>query len=292
MRAGIFVAAALALLAQGARAEQTFHRRAENGGRREGGVRYRRKRQCRAGARAPSRHGGGTRKEGDADQAGAGGRHHRRREARAADEVARRAVSGLEAQFAQRKPISPAPKTCSRAAPCRRRRRSTRRAPSNVASNALKARTSRTLVIQQQVTEGKVLAPTAGRVLKVPVEAAGTVVARRDRGHGGGAEFHPAAARAGAACALSQSRRYGAHRRRRASRQQHQLAPIRLVYPQIEDGRVIADAAVAGLGDYLWRAHPRVVLGRRAGRHHRAGRLVVHAFRHRLCARAQGRAAQ
>ena len=30
-----------------------------------------------------------------------------------------------------------------------------------------------------------------------------------------------------------------------------QFGTIRLVYPQIEDGRVVADAAVAGLGDYF-----------------------------------------
>ena len=45
----------------------------------------------------------------------------------------------------------------------------------NVASNTLKARTAERSVIQQQVTEGKVLAPTAGRVLKVPVTT-GTVI--------------------------------------------------------------------------------------------------------------------
>src|SRR5664280_937736 len=45
----------------------------------------------------------------------------------------------------------------------------------NVASNALKARTAERSVIQQQVTEGKVLAPASGRVLKVPVTT-GTVI--------------------------------------------------------------------------------------------------------------------
>ena len=45
----------------------------------------------------------------------------------------------------------------------------------NVASNALKSRTAERSVIQQQVTEGSVLAPTSGRVLKVPVTS-GTVI--------------------------------------------------------------------------------------------------------------------
>ena len=73
----------------------------------------------------------------------------------------------------------------------------------NVASNVLKARTAERSVIQQQVTEGNVLAPTSGRVLKVPVTAGTVILAGRNHRHRGGTEFHPAAARAGAACPLS-----------------------------------------------------------------------------------------
>ena len=42
---------------------------------------------------------------------------------------------------------------------------------------------------------------------------------------------------------------------------------IRFVYPQIEDGRVIADAAVAGLGDYFVGERIRVWVS--AGRPHK-----------------------
>ena len=45
----------------------------------------------------------------------------------------------------------------------------------NVASNAHRARIAERSVVEQQLAEGKVLAPTAGRVLKVPVTA-GTVI--------------------------------------------------------------------------------------------------------------------
>ena len=38
----------------------------------------------------------------------------------------------------------------------------------------------------------------------------------------------------------------------------HKFGTIRLVYPQIEDGRVIADAVVAGLGDYFVNERIRV----------------------------------
>ncbi len=45
----------------------------------------------------------------------------------------------------------------------------------NVATNTHRARIAERSVIEQQLTEGKVLAPTAGRVLKVPVTT-GTVI--------------------------------------------------------------------------------------------------------------------
>ena len=45
----------------------------------------------------------------------------------------------------------------------------------NVATNAHRARIAERSVVEQQLSEGKVLAPTAGRVLKVPVTT-GTVI--------------------------------------------------------------------------------------------------------------------
>ena len=135
----------------------------------------------------------------------------------------------------------------------------------NVAANALKARVAERAVIEQQLTEGQVLAPTAGRVLKVPVTV-GTVVMRGETvATIARAAFRAAAARARAARALPEGRRrvFGstaatsARRRRRSARSS-------LVYPQIEDGRVVADARVAGLGDYFRRrAHRRLDLRRR-----------------------------
>jgi hypothetical protein len=44
----------------------------------------------------------------------------------------------------------------------------------------LKSRTAERSVVEQQIAEGKVLAPTAGRVLTVPVTT-GTVVLRESR---------------------------------------------------------------------------------------------------------------
>ena len=84
-------------------------------------------------------------------------------------------ISGLEAQFAQAQTdLTRAEDLFSRGTVPKTTLDQARTA-FNVASNALKARTAERSVIQQQVTEGKVLAPTSGRVLKVPVTT-GTVI--------------------------------------------------------------------------------------------------------------------
>ena len=121
----------------------------------------------------------------------------------------------------------------------------------NVAENGLRAKTAERAVIQQQFNEGQVLAPAGGRVLKMLV-AVGSVVlpgdpvamiaqqdfklrlrvperhARflktGDRIRVDGAEFGDQTPKSGV---------------------------IDLVYPQIEDGRVIADANVENLGEYF-----------------------------------------
>ena len=121
----------------------------------------------------------------------------------------------------------------------------------NVASNALKARTAERAVIQQQVAEGSVLAPTAGRVLKVPVttgtvilpgETVATVAEQNFILRLRVPERHARFLKAGDPVRVD-SEELGANGAK--------FGTIRLVYPQIEDGRVIADASVAGLGDYF-----------------------------------------
>lgn len=125
----------------------------------------------------------------------------------------------------------------------------------NVASNALKARTAERSVIQQQVTEGKVLAPTSGRVLKVPVttgtvilpgETVATVAEQNFILRLRVPERHARFLKAGDSVRID-----GEELGKELRKSGVQFGTIRLVYPQIEDGRVIADAAVAGLGDYF-----------------------------------------
>ncbi len=127
-----------------------------------------------------------------------------------------------------------------------------------VATSALKARTAERAVLQQNLAEGAVLAPVAGRVLKVPVTR-GSVVLPGD----GVAmiaeqrfllrlripERHAAGLKAGDPVRLDAGQLgVGAAAQGR----------IALVYPQIEEGRVVADAEVAGLGDYFVGTRIRV----------------------------------
>ena len=154
----------------------------------------------------------------------------------------------------------------------------------NVASNTLKARTAERSVIQQQVTEGKVLAPTAGRVLTVPVttgtvilpgEVISTIAEKNYVLRLRVPERHALYMKAGDTIRVD-STELGANGAK--------FGTIKLVYPQIQDGRVVADATVAGLGEYFRRrTHPRLGVGRQAREHYRARVFHHHPVRRRLC---------
>jgi len=121
----------------------------------------------------------------------------------------------------------------------------------NVAENGLRARTAERAVIQQQLSEGQVLAPAGGRVLKKLV-AVGSVVLPGDpvamiaqqnfKLRLRVPERHARFLKAG-----DKVRVDGAEFGEQISKS----GTIDLVYPQIEDGRVIADATVENLGEYF-----------------------------------------
>ena len=121
----------------------------------------------------------------------------------------------------------------------------------NVAENGLRARTAERAVIQQQLSEGQVLAPAGGRVLKKLV-AVGSVVLPGDpvamiaqqnfKLRLRVPERHARFLKAG-----DKVRVDGAEFGEQISK----TGVIDLVYPQIEDGRVIADATVENLGEYF-----------------------------------------
>jgi RND family efflux transporter MFP subunit len=160
-------------------------------------------------------------------------------------------IAGLEAQFAQAKiDLSRAQDLVARAIAPKTRLDEAQTA-FNVASNALKSRTAERTVLQQQVTEGNVLAPTSGRVLTVPVttgtvvlsgEAIATVAEQNFILRLRVPERHARFLKAGDPVRVD-SEELGASGAK--------FGTIRLVYPRIDDGRVVADADVAGLGDYF-----------------------------------------
>lgn len=121
----------------------------------------------------------------------------------------------------------------------------------DVAANALKSRIAERSVIEQQLAEGQVLAPTAGRVLKVPVTVDSVVMSGETIATIGRADFvlrlrvperHARFLKAGDRVRIDGGD---------IGQSGATFGTISLVYPQIENGRVVADARVAGLGDYF-----------------------------------------
>lgn len=118
----------------------------------------------------------------------------------------------------------------------------------NVAENGLRARTAERAVIQQQFNEGQVLAPVDGRVVKrtasigsvvLPGDTVETIAQQNFKLRLRVPERHARFLKAG-----DKIRVDGAEFGDQAAK----FGVIDLVYPQIEDGRVIADATVEGLG--------------------------------------------
>ena len=121
----------------------------------------------------------------------------------------------------------------------------------NVAENGLRARTAERAVVLQQLTEGQVLAPADGRVLRklvavgsvvLPGDPVATIAQQNFKLRLRVPERHARTLKAGDSIRVD-----GAE----FGDQTPKSGVIDLVYPQIEDGRVIADATVEGLGEYF-----------------------------------------
>jgi RND family efflux transporter MFP subunit len=121
----------------------------------------------------------------------------------------------------------------------------------DVATAVLRARTAERAVALQNLQEGQVLAPVAGRVLTVPLTK-GTVVLNGDTIATIGEqpfllrlrvpERHAVSLQVGDPIRLDPTQ-LGAG--------SSDGGAITLIYPRIEEGRVVADAKVTGLGDYF-----------------------------------------
>ncbi|MGA3397949.1 MAG: efflux RND transporter periplasmic adaptor subunit [Acetobacteraceae bacterium] len=120
-----------------------------------------------------------------------------------------------------------------------------------VASSALRSRTAERAVAQQNLEEGQVLAPVAGRVITVPLTR-GTVVLNGDTIATVGEEPFILRLRVPERHAVSlkvdDSVRIDPGQLGIA---QSTSGVITLIYPQIMQGRVVADTKVADLGNYF-----------------------------------------
>jgi len=135
----------------------------------------------------------------------------------------------------------------------------TARTALDVAERTLDAMQSDRDVIVQQMKEGAVLAPLAGRILKVPVqegsvvlpgETIATLAEDRYILRLQLPERHARSMRAGDVVEIGARGLEDTGERREGK--------VRLVYPEIQGGRVIADVEVPGLGDYFVGERTRV----------------------------------
>jgi RND family efflux transporter MFP subunit len=160
-------------------------------------------------------------------------------------------ISGLEAQLAQAQTDLTRAEDLFSKGTIPKTRLDEARTAFNVATNAHRARIAERSVVEQQLSEGKVLAPTAGRVLKVPVTTGTVIMPGEPVASIAEKNFvlrlrvperHARFLKAGDPVRVD-GEELGASKAT--------FGAIKLVYPQIEDGRVVADAQVAGLGDYF-----------------------------------------
>lgn len=136
----------------------------------------------------------------------------------------------------------------------------------DVAGRNLQALGSDLHVIEQQSSEGAVLAPGAGRVLRVPVSEGSVVMS---------GETIATIAADGYVLRLQLPERHARSIKagdtiligprglddRDADEETLQQGHVTLVYPQIDQGRVIADVKVDGIGDYFVGERTRVYVG-------------------------------
>ena len=121
----------------------------------------------------------------------------------------------------------------------------------NVAQNNLRSKTAERAVVQQQQTEGQVLAPQDGRVLKrlvaigsvvLPGDPVATIAQQDFKLRLRIPEEHARFLKAGDRIRLGGDE---------LAEEPAKWGVIDLVYPQIEEGRVIADAKVEGISEYF-----------------------------------------
>lgn len=161
----------------------------------------------------------------------------------------------------------------------------------DIAERTLAAMQSDLKVVEQQMSEGAVLAPAAGRVLSVPVtegrvvmpgETIATLAEDNYILRLSLPERHAASLRAGQSVEIAARGQKGAE----ATRQ----GKVRIVYPEIQGGRVVADVDVEGLGNYFVGERTRVYVatGKREALIVPAGAVRARAGAHFVTLRGGG----
>lgn len=164
-------------------------------------------------------------------------------------------IAGLKAQLAQAQTDLTRTESLFRSGVASRAQLDQLTTVATVAGNLLRARIAERAVLEQQMAEGQVLAPTGGRVLRVPVTVGSVVMSGEAVASIAQQDFvlrlrvperHARFLKAGDPVRLDDPQT-GAR-----------FGTVTLVYPQIQDGRVVADADVEGLGDYFVGERVRV----------------------------------
>ncbi|MYZ46534.1 efflux RND transporter periplasmic adaptor subunit [Propylenella binzhouense] len=141
----------------------------------------------------------------------------------------------------------------------------------DVVSNQVAAANAEKAVIEQRAREGDILAPETGRVLSVPVTRGSVILAGEEIARIASGRYylrlslperHAAEIVEGASVTIGRRGISGASA---GSDEDTRSGRIAKVYPEIADGRVIADVEVADIGDYFVgeRTLVRIPVGRR-----------------------------
>ena len=185
-------------------------------------------------------------------------------------------IAGLQSQLAQAQTDLQRAETLFRQGVGPRTTMDQARTAVEVATAALRARTAERAVALQNLQEGQVLAPVAGRIITVPITR-GTVVLNGDTVATVGEQ--PFMLRLRIPERHAMSLKVGDPVRVDAAQLgtgEGTIGRISLIYPRIEEGRVVADAQVADLGNYFVGDRVRVWI--EAGK--RQGYVVPPAFVH------------
>ncbi|MFG1421295.1 efflux RND transporter periplasmic adaptor subunit [Roseixanthobacter liquoris] len=127
----------------------------------------------------------------------------------------------------------------------------------DVAANQVAAAEADKAVIAQRATEGAIVAPATGRVLTVPVTLGSVILAGEEVARIASGQYylrlslperHAAEIKEGDTVLIGQRGLSPAKGGDMATARPGRIVKI---YPEISDGRVIADVEVAGLGDYF-----------------------------------------